>query len=557
MINQFISSIVAIFYWGKTSSKTMEKILHVSGIKTSIYGFLTIVVLVLFYKTYQVATVFNMIQITGFRQACDSSEHVLDTVKNLCIVHRLAENSMQQGDFLVNGIKEFSKDKEIDEKLCQSGGTYLDLFAFVHPYKYLQRKIDGYDENAQRSFEMELDKNNIPHENVNHLYQLSYLATNVPSFIPFYPKLEGGHDFEYFNNNIFYNSYIVNSRDNPLFSFIDDYTKNKGIQYYVKNDEEKVNHPDVLNNGLAMTETMGTINLEEIDYDYAKLSFFAYNDITNKLNIFTAADISQYTYVLTLNSDCPVKSLYIDYDIPIETAQIDENMIIGTRGITLDSVFVKKLQRAPSIVFHIKFPSLANMQLIRSLVLTTLLTALFSLFCRNLYFCIRKWAYKRRKKNRIPIGVVRKFSERTKEKIKHGVRSFNRILYTLLLSLIIGVIVLLFIVIGNTSILLPEVFFDYKCVIFIVFMVIVFIAIIIYYAYKKIQKPLSLALSGIEESEPQELENDFSTIFIHERNEDEEYDRLVEEQLKEGSSQIVEEDPLEEALKEDEDNETK
>ena len=556
MINQFISSIVAIFYWGKTSSKTMEKILHASWVKTFVYGFLTIVVFVLFYKTYQVATVINMIQLTGIKQACDSSEHVLDTVKNVCIVHRLAENSMQQGDFLVKGIKEFSKDKEIDEKLSQSGGTYIEIHAFVHPYKYIQQKFDGYDEIAQRSFEMELDNNNIPHENVNHLYQLFYLATNIPSFIPFYPKLEGGHDYEYCDNHIFYNSNIGNSRNNPLISFRDDYT-NKGRQFYVKNDEEIVNLPDVLNNGLALIETMGTINIEEIDYDYARLGLFAFNDITNKLNIFTAADISQYTYVLSLSSDCPVKRLYIDYDIPIETAQIDENMIIGTRGITLDSVFVKKMQRSPSIVFHIKFPSLANLQLIRSLVLTTLLTALFSLFCRNLYFCIRKWAYKRREKNRIPIGVARKFSEKTKEKIKHGVRSFNRILYTLLLSIVIGIIVLLFIVIRNTSILIPEVLFDYKYFIFIVVMIFIFIAIIIYYAYKKIQKPLSLALSGVEEPEPQELDNDFSTIFIHERNEDEEYDRLVEEQLKESSSQVDEEVLLEKEFKEDEDNGTK
>ena len=43
-----------------------------------------------------------------------------------------------------------------------------------------------------------------------------------------------------------------------------------------------------------------------------------------------------------------------------------------------------------SLLLHVQFPTLANMQLIRSLVLTSLLTAFFSLFCLNVYYLVRK-----------------------------------------------------------------------------------------------------------------------------------------------------------------------
>ena len=227
MLNNFISGIVAMFFWGKTSSKTLEKTLNASWLRTFIYGFLTFVVSVFFYKTYQVATVYNMIQIDGIRQSCDSTGLVVDTVKDMCIIHRLAENSMQQGDLQSSGTGKFSNDKKVDEILSRYGGVYGVIKAPIHPHKFQQRKYEGWDEKFQLDFEMYLDKHNIPHQKVNHLYNLSYLATNIPSFIPFYPKVDRDEELGYIETHIFSDFQIHNTRNNPEIDFADHYSKNK------------------------------------------------------------------------------------------------------------------------------------------------------------------------------------------------------------------------------------------------------------------------------------------------------------------------------------------
>jgi len=536
MLNNFISGLVAIFFWGKTSSKTLDKILNASWIRTFIYGFLTIVISVFFYKTYQVATIYNMVQVSGISQARDSAGHVVDTVKNLCIVHKLAENSMMQNDLYTKEIGDYSPWGDVNKLLSHDGGAVLKIQGVTQPYAFRRNKIKGWDENVESEYNHELASKNIPHDKVDHLYMISYLATSIPSIIPFYPKFEGGDELQFVDEHIFYETEASNTRNNPLISF---YSRYKGLE--IGEDEVPLNHPDILNNGFYFKQIVGTVNAKDINYDYANMGFFAVANVINKLNFFTAADISQYNYWLTINSDCPVKDLYIEYDIPIETNQLNEHMTIGTRGISFDSTCVKWIQNGGTTAFHIKFPSLANLQLIRSLILTTLLTALFSLFCRNLYYAIRRWAYKKRKKNWIPYSVAKQFSTRSKEKIRHGRYVFRLILFSLLLMLAVIVTAVTIIVSQNTSILVNFDCYDYICFIPLVFLV--FSIIIIYYGYKRIRKPLLSALSGVDEPEEQETNNDFSSIFVHERDEEEEYDRLVEEQLRENA--LTEEDSQE------------
>ena len=167
MLNNFISGIVAVFIWGKTSIKKIEKILKASWIRTSIYGFFTIVVCVFFYKTYQVATVYNMIQITGFKQACDSSNQVLDTVRNMRIVHKLASSSMQQSELYTNEFKKISNHQELNQIINKVGGAYFVVRAEAHPHKFKQRKFKNVDENMQIVFTHTLYSKNIPHQNQN------------------------------------------------------------------------------------------------------------------------------------------------------------------------------------------------------------------------------------------------------------------------------------------------------------------------------------------------------------------------------------------------------
>lgn len=532
MLNNFISGIVAVFIWGKTSTKTIEKILKASWIRTSIYGFFTIVVCVFFYKTYQVATVYNMIQITGFKQACDSSNQVLDTVRNMRIVHKLASSSMQQSELYTNEFKKISNHQELNQIINKVGGAYFVVRAEAHPHKFKQRKFKNVDENMQIVFNHNLDSKNIPHQNINHLYQLSYAATNIPSIIPFYPKFDFFEELDYLNRNIFCGYEVNNTRNSPYITFVTEKKATDDLSIVINEGEKNSNLPDILNNGFHFMETVGTVNIDTINYDCVELGFFGTTNTTNKLDLFTAADISQYTYMLTLNSDCPVEDLYIDYDIPIETEQVSKHMYVGTRGITFDREFVKQLQKVPSMAFHIKIPSLANLQLIRSLVLTTLLTALFSLFCKNLYYSIRKWAYNKRKKHRIPVNIARKISAKDVERIRYGVHSFKCILvcYVLLLFAIITVSTI--IVVLNTSILIPPYLYEY--ITYLPLLLIIITIVVIYFAHKTISKPVSIALSNIGNEGVQENEEVYSSIFYHEQDEEEEYDRLVKEQLEEG-----------------------
>ena len=73
MINTFIAALVAIFFWGKSSNEVEEKTEHASGLRTLVYLVLSIVVGVFFYKTYQVAVVYNIVDVDGIRQGYDEA----------------------------------------------------------------------------------------------------------------------------------------------------------------------------------------------------------------------------------------------------------------------------------------------------------------------------------------------------------------------------------------------------------------------------------------------------------------------------------------------------
>lgn len=109
----------------------------------------------------------------------------------------------------------------------------------------------------------------------------------------------------------------------------------------------------------------------------------------NTFNFFTAADISQCSYVLGIISDCPIKKFQMTFDIPVELSPLPfKTDVSSAYGFAiLDPNNIKEIQNT-LITTHIKFPTLANMQLIRSLILTTVLSALLTLFLSNFYFLV-------------------------------------------------------------------------------------------------------------------------------------------------------------------------
>ena len=112
----------------------------------------------------------------------------------------------------------------------------------------------------------------------------------------------------------------------------------------------------------------------------------------NRLGYLTAGDISQGILQLQLHSDIQVSDIYLNFRTPVEFVQLpftpDAISPYGfhiSDSTTISQIIDKDLR------LYLKFPALANKQLVRSLILTTLLTALASLFLTNLYFCLRRW----------------------------------------------------------------------------------------------------------------------------------------------------------------------
>lgn len=110
----------------------------------------------------------------------------------------------------------------------------------------------------------------------------------------------------------------------------------------------------------------------------------------NRLGYLTAGDISQGILQLQFHSDIQVSDIYVNFSTPVEFIQLPFTPdAISPYGFHVsDSTTISQIIDK-NIRLYLKFPSLANKQLVRSLILTTLLTAVASLFLSNLYFCLR------------------------------------------------------------------------------------------------------------------------------------------------------------------------
>lgn len=534
MQNNYIASIVALFFLGKNSKKRIEKILNASWHRTVIYGALTAIVSIFFYKTYQVASIYNYVQIYGVEQSYDKNGNLLDTITDFKI-YNIFGNVPTHRD-IYKGFGSNSDEYEfgdLDSAYLERGGVRIVLQAYTHPDTFIKRKIEGMTDYDEIKISEYFAEHNIPYHNIDHLYQISYLATSLPTLIPFYPIYDNVDPLKLKESHVFMEFQLSNSRNNPNVGF----TKSRKFGDYNIPSEELF-HPKILDNGFFFCSIMGTLNIKEIDKKYVRLCFSGGGNVINDLNIFTAADISQYNYVISLQSNCPVKNIIIEYDIPVETDLVSENIKTFTRGFVLDSVMVKDLMNSSDMMFHIKIPSLSNLQLIRSLFLTTLLTALVSLFIKNLYYLLCKLAYRQRKKNRIPYCEAKKLSPKLRKKTKYRVKVIKRLLKFISLVIIGAFLTLAGIVFYDTSILLPVDYFSYKMIIYIIIFVIALIILTTYLAYRYVRKPIANALTGVQEEDDSEEKDDNFTIFVHERDEDSEYDKLVEEMYNDNPEDI-------------------
>ena len=371
MIDILWASVVAVFFFGRSTKEIEEKTQLASKTKTIILFFLAIVVAVFYYKTYQVATIYNYVYVEGLRETRnDSTGQLADTISGIRITNRFNSGGTYGREV---------KEELIKESLNGGGDVYVEIG------RHLGK---GYSLSSKNEYKHQLIYKS-PFENMGIVYNIKTITSKIPSFLPFFFTGQWNYTDKDKDNilQLKWEFYDLN-RHPELWEFKGNILDDMG------NFKEREIKDSFFSNAYVVDAIL-TANEDYIDnlsdgYKTFKYGVSMGSNLTNTLGFFTAADISLYVNQVQIVTENNIKSLQLIYDIPIQTTQIDSCIKVGPYGISVDGKYIQKYDGKMS--FHFMLPTLANLQLIRSLILTTILTALVSLFCRNLFFLIRKKA---------------------------------------------------------------------------------------------------------------------------------------------------------------------
>lgn len=367
--------IVLLFWgtWGLSSEEKDEKRSKASFGKTGLLLVLTIAVGVFYVKTYNVATVKNIIKIKGVNCALDSNRHIIDTLDYLIISSSYSkEYSKHNTISQITGEKFF--EDYIDTGTKGSGFDALihyntDSLIAVAPYgDYTDYKSDDYKYHK------------------DHLYHYEFMSNMIPTINPFvirYPQKDFGlinyneQDYAFLR---LYTSFITDS------SIVK--APNANIREYLGDNSIRI-FGEV--GSRKLQEFKSTVLKNYPDEPLKGLIDCKWSEYINHMDLLSAADLTQCDYDIIYDIDCPIKQLYLKFDIPVIISQLPYGLMPKDTYSYYINDFDKINPNKGSLLLHVQFPTLANMQLIRSLVLTSLLTAFFSLFCLNVYYLVRKY----------------------------------------------------------------------------------------------------------------------------------------------------------------------
>ena len=368
IINSLIALVVALFFWKDASKEVVEKTRNASKWKTALYLILFSAVLAFYIKTYQVVTVVNLIGIEGV-VASKSQGELIDTA-----VVSIHNKLFHKGSY-TNRFKSLCDYSEDD--LSNYGGIQVDIYPHVNPDTLLISCWEDSDYITKDSL-LALQKQ---FPNFQHLYRVRYYATSVPNLIPFESFFDKSSDWKVIGDNSF-------SRTKK---YSHGYDRMPYTTYHMRDTVPN----GIFRNPYYQDNYVGTFNISKDESaKYIELKSMSSFDL-NSINIFSAADISQITYTIAIDSKIPVDHLYVDFDVPIELCTqapfIEEGVFsfVAHAGRFEDDKW--DFNKASTLDFHVKFPTMANLQLIRSFILTLLLSALFSLSFKNLYYLSRKF----------------------------------------------------------------------------------------------------------------------------------------------------------------------
>lgn len=360
IINIFIALIIAIGFWRNTSKEHKRMIAKASLTKTAILFLLSAAMTFFYYKSYQVATFDNSIVVEGIK----GSYYVCDTTYKF----------FNGRDTIVKKIK------------CPR-----DSIKKINIYNVFQSYDFGHYSGIETFFRLDNNNEHIDWYSlgycdnypidIKHLYNIEWIATVVPSLLPFS-----------------YNETITKRMYSP-WRYDDEKRNNNWDNNYVNNEFNVSPYVSGLIDDNHFQHFKCEIMTKKNDVkEDTLLSSSGYGKYINTLNFFSAADLSQCIYNLEVNSEIPIEMITINFDLPIGI--LNRNIISewDSNSFTINNIGQENYKK--EYKFHISFPTFANFQLIRSLILTTLLTSLLSLFFKNLYYYCRKLYEKQKRKHK-------------------------------------------------------------------------------------------------------------------------------------------------------------
>ena len=440
-IDVLLASLISVFFLGKATKDVEEKTQLASKMRTIVYLVLTIVVGIFYYKTQQVATIYNYIFIEGHRATRDTLKHCVDTISGIRIVNHFSSAGINDNTIIDN-----FQDKDVLDK----GGIQVKIGSHIGDEYTYETKKDKENSIYYKS----------PYNNLGIVYELFSVSTKVPSLFPFFFTYEHNSPqiFTEFSE-IEYGYYDLNK--NPDL-----------VKYYKINNLIGKEYPDEIipapfSNAFVTTAKLrvdkDVTDKVKKDNHTINLLVTCLSKEQNFFNIFTAADISQYVSHVSITSSAHVRALEICHDTPIRANSFDSCVHVGSYSIRIEGKLLEEQMK--NMAIHVELPTLANLQLLRSLILTTLLTALISLFFCNVYYLARR--------------KILKCKEDYVESInKDKLKRLMVFIYFLSALIIWAVFRYIWVLIKNRPINVPSDWFVYYIILFIVIVLITFIYII-------------------------------------------------------------------------------
>lgn len=462
MINTFIAAITALFFWNKSTKDVEEKTQLSSWTRTIVYGVLMFAVLVCYIKTYQVVNIFHHVQIIPIRESVDSLGNNTDTIVMIKLTNKFSSGITENAN-----LNKAKTEEEKELLKIQANGGFSIAQNLFYGNNHEIRTSDNFKKSlGNQHYSPYIKIGGYSLDRYSHMYQLAFFTNSVPSLIPLSPKIriEKKDSVPNFTPFISLEIYDADSYGQGV-SYTQSVTRVDGIKNTIFS---KLGMKDIYITKYTLSDTVTTEYVNNYTYN-------SHNNFVNKMNFFTAADISQCTFDISIKTPTYVKNMVESFDLPIEINAHDNGMSISSYSFKLNEDFLQKhIINKGNYRFHVKFPTLANMQLIRSLILTTLLTALFSLFFLNLFYRVRKHFLSFKEKHIEEINVDR-------------VRSFRIKLLVILYLLLAAIGYIAWCVLWEESFhaKLETIEFIYDKWDWIVIGLIVFFAILIYYLFRK------------------------------------------------------------------------